>query len=54
VPAYRFQQPVTLGAVKADARFAAWELVRQPRLSVMPVSEEHWRLLHEMAGTELG
>jgi predicted RNA-binding protein with PUA-like domain len=54
VPAYRFRQPVTLGAVKADERFAAWELVRQSRLSVMPVSEEHWRLLHEMGGTERG
>ena len=31
--------PVTLAAVKADPRFATFELVRVPRLSVMPVPE---------------
>jgi predicted RNA-binding protein with PUA-like domain len=30
-------RPVTLAAVKADPRFATFELVRLPRLSVMPV-----------------
>ena len=49
-PAYRFDRPVTLAEVKADADFAAWELVRQSRLSVMPVSEGHWAKLHVMAG----
>lgn len=47
-PEYRFAQPVTLAAVKAEETFADWALVRQSRLSVMPVSDEHWRLLHEM------
>jgi len=47
-PEYRFARPVTLGAIKADERFAAWELVRQSRLSVMPVSPEHWDLVHAM------
>ncbi len=51
-PAYRFNRPVTLQEIKADERFADWALVRQSRLSVMPVSEEHWRLLHEMGQTE--
>jgi predicted RNA-binding protein with PUA-like domain len=36
------KRPVTLAEVKADRRFADWELVRQPRLSVMPVSAERW------------
>ncbi len=50
-PAYRFSTPVTLAQVKADPRFAQWELVRQSRLSVMPVSDEQWAWLHEMGGT---
>lgn len=51
VPAYRFTQPVTLSAIKADERFAAWELVRQSRLSVMPVPPELWQAVHEMGNT---
>jgi len=41
-------RPVTLERIKADARFAGWELVRLPRLSVMPVSQKHWDLLEKM------
>jgi predicted RNA-binding protein with PUA-like domain len=52
-PAYPFRRPVTLTEIKADPRFAQWELVRQSRLSVMPVSEEQWRWLHEMGETPL-
>lgn len=50
-PGYRFQRPVTLAEIKADPRFANWELVRQSRLSVMPVSEEMWAWLHEIGQT---
>lgn len=32
--------PLTLAAMKADARFKGFALVRQPRLSVMPVPAE--------------
>ncbi len=42
--------PVTLAALKADPRFAEFALVRQSRLSVMPVSEAHWKLIAEMGG----
>jgi predicted RNA-binding protein with PUA-like domain len=41
---------VPLAAIKADPRLADLKLVRQSRLSVMPVSDEHWRLLCGMAG----
>lgn len=41
--------PVTLKAVKADARFADFALVRVPRLSVMPVTDEQWDALTAMA-----
>ena len=43
---------VTLRAIKADPRFADLALVRQSRLSVSPVGEEHWRVLCGMAGIE--
>ena len=42
--------PVTLGAIKADPRLAEMALVRSPRLSVQPVTGEHWRLVCGMAG----
>lgn len=41
--------PVTLKAVKADPRFADFALVRVPRLSVMPVTDEQWAALTAMA-----
>ena len=36
-PLRRLRRPLTLAEIKADPAFAAWELVRLPRLSVMPV-----------------
>lgn len=33
---------VTLAELKADPRFSTWELVRLPRLSVMPVATPCW------------
>ncbi len=35
-------RPVTLKEIKSDPSFADWELVRNSRLSVMPVPEELW------------
>jgi predicted RNA-binding protein with PUA-like domain len=37
------KRELTLAEVKADPAFAAWELVRNSRLSVMPVPEPLWR-----------
>ncbi|HEX9166170.1 MAG TPA: EVE domain-containing protein [Gemmatimonadales bacterium] len=48
-PVRPLASPVTLAAVKADARFAGFALVRVPRLSVMPVSPEQWRLILAMS-----
>ena len=42
--------PVTLAQVKADAVLAATELARLPRLSIMPLSDAHFRRLLELAG----
>jgi predicted RNA-binding protein with PUA-like domain len=46
-------KPVTLAAVKAEPALAELALVRQSRLSVMPVSAEHWKLLCRMAGLKV-
>jgi predicted RNA-binding protein with PUA-like domain len=43
-------EPVTLAAIKADPAFAELLLVRQSRLSVMPVSAPHWKRICRMGG----
>ncbi len=35
-------EPVTLAQTKADPAFEGWDLLRQPRLSVMPVPPKLW------------
>ncbi len=42
--------PLSLTTIKADPIFAAMPLVKQPRLSVMPVTEEQWRRIVELIG----
>lgn len=46
------EHPVTLAAIKAEPKLAQLALVRQGRLSVMPVDGASWALLCRMAGTE--
>jgi predicted RNA-binding protein with PUA-like domain len=43
-------KPVTLATIKARPGMAEIGLVRQSRLSVMPVSDEHWSLICELGG----
>jgi predicted RNA-binding protein with PUA-like domain len=43
-------KPVTLAAIKAEPALADIALVRMSRLSVMPIGEEHWKLLCKMGG----
>jgi predicted RNA-binding protein with PUA-like domain len=45
-------KPVTLAAIKAEPALAELALVRMSRLSVMPVSAEHWKLLCKMGGAK--
>ena len=49
-PLRRLARPVTLAAVKADPVFAGFALVREGRLSVVPVTPELWSRLLAMAG----
>ena len=44
------KHPVTLAEIKAEPRLAKLALVRQSRLSVVPIGEAEWRLLSAMAG----
>ena len=41
-PVRPLSKPIPLAAVKADRRFAQFELVRIPRLSVLPVPAALW------------
>jgi predicted RNA-binding protein with PUA-like domain len=45
-------RPVTLAEIKAEPRLSDLALVRQSRLSVVPVTEEQWKLICEMAETD--
>ena len=49
-PVKKLKTAVTLAAVKADKAFASFPLVRIPRLSVMPVSDDEWKRIESMAG----
>jgi predicted RNA-binding protein with PUA-like domain len=44
--------PVTLAAIKADPTFKEFKLVRQSRLSVVPVSDEHWKTILKMSSAK--
>lgn len=44
--------PVTLATIKADPELAEIALVRMSRLSVMPITPEHWEKLCRMGGIE--
>lgn len=51
-PVRRLAHPVTLARIKADKLLAGWELVRLPRLSVVPVTPEQWSRVEELAQAE--
>lgn len=51
-PVRAWTVPVSLARIKADAFLATWDLVRLPRLSVMPVTEDQWRRVEELAQRE--
>ena len=49
VPVKALPQPVTLASIKALASFKNFDLVRLPRLSVMPVTDGQWKKIESMA-----
>lgn len=46
-------KPVTLADIKADPAFTDLALVRQSRLSVMPISKLHWDKICRMGGWKI-
>ncbi|MBI2990917.1 MAG: EVE domain-containing protein [Deltaproteobacteria bacterium] len=48
-PVKTLSRPVTLAEMKANAKLKNFDLVRLPRLSVMPVSDEQWKIMEGMA-----
>ncbi len=45
-------RPVTLAEIKAEPRLQNLALVRQSRLSVVPVAAEEWQVICAMAGVD--
>jgi predicted RNA-binding protein with PUA-like domain len=52
VPGKKLPRPVTLAEIKADPAFASFALVRMPRLSVMPVTDDQWARIERMASVQ--
>ena len=46
-----FEKPVTLAQIKAAPQLAGLALVRQSRLSVLPVNEDEWKIICRMGAT---
>ena len=49
VPLRKLERPVTLGQIKGDARLEGVALVKNSRLSVMPISEEHYQIILDLS-----
>jgi predicted RNA-binding protein with PUA-like domain len=51
-PVMPMKKPVTLAEIKGEPRLAKFALVRQGRLSVLPVSAAEWKLICVMGQTK--
>lgn len=51
-PVMALKTPVTLAAIKAEAKLKEMKLVKQGRLSVSPVSAEEWKTICKMGGVK--
>jgi predicted RNA-binding protein with PUA-like domain len=49
VPVRALERPVTLAEMRADRALAGFDLLRLPRLSVMPVSAQQWDEIARLA-----
>jgi predicted RNA-binding protein with PUA-like domain len=48
VPKKRLKRPIPLSEIKSKKLFSDFDLVKYPRLSVMPVKEEFWSEIMKM------
>jgi predicted RNA-binding protein with PUA-like domain len=51
-PKTKLKSPVTLEVIKSDPAFKEWALVRNSRLSVMPVPDALWKRVEELSEAE--
>jgi predicted RNA-binding protein with PUA-like domain len=51
-PVRELPKPVTLAQIKEDEQLREWDLIRLPRLSVVPVTMEQWRRVEELSRGE--
>jgi len=49
-PKTRFENPVSLKAVKAEPKLENCQLVRYSRLSVAQITPQEWKVINKMAG----
>jgi len=49
-PVMALPTPVTLARIKAEPKLAEIALIRQSRLSVMPITPAHWALVCKLGG----
>ncbi|HEY2986637.1 MAG TPA: EVE domain-containing protein [Candidatus Binatia bacterium] len=42
-------RPVALAEIKSNPKLQSFDLARLPRLSVMPVSDEQWKIIEELS-----
>jgi len=47
-----FAEPVTLEQIKSDPRLEEMPLIRQSRLSVMPVTDDQWQVICGLGKTD--
>jgi predicted RNA-binding protein with PUA-like domain len=47
------KEPVTLATIKATPELKDMQLLTRSRISVVPVSAEHFQLILELGGTKL-
>ena len=54
-PRHKLARPVSLSDIKADPTFEGWQFLRIGRLGVVPVPDEMWKRILELAeGEETG
>ena len=49
----QLSEPITLKQIKQDERFAGFDLLRLPRLSIVPVLPQHWQCLLELTANRI-
>ena len=48
-----FTKSVSLSEIKSNQKLQRISLIKQPRLSVMPITKEHWDIILEMGETSI-